>query len=145
MIRNSLQFVPWKERKAVAASLKLIYGALTEESALMALEEFKEKWDGKYPSIAKSWADKWEYISTFFAYPGDIRRIIYTTNSIESVNMGIRKVIKNKRFFPSDESAIKQIFLALENISRRWNKPVKDWSLAINRFMIEFGDRMPAL
>lgn len=144
LIRNSLRLVPWKDRKIVAADLKTIYGATTEEAALQALEEFGSKWDKKYPHIAKSWLEKWEYISVFFAYPEDIRRIIYTTNAIESLNMGIRKVIKNKRFFPSDEAACKQIFLALQNISKRWTMPIRNWSLAVNRFMIEFGDRMPA-
>ncbi len=144
LIRNSLKFVPWKDRKEVAADLKTVYGANTEEAALQALEIFAAKWNAKYPNISRSWLEKWEHISVFFAYPEDIRKIIYTTNSIESLNMTFRKVLKNKRFFPSDDAAFKQIFLALQNISRRWTMPVKNWNLAINRFMIEFGDRMPA-
>lgn len=143
LIRNSLKFVPYKDRKAVAADLKLVYGATTEEAALQALEEFGVKWDKKYPSISRSWLEKWEHVSVFFAYPEDIRKIIYTTNAIESLNMTFRKVIKNKRFFPSEEAAFKQLFLALQNISNRWTQPVRNWNLAINRFMIEFGDRMP--
>jgi putative transposase len=143
LIRNSLKFVPWKERKEVAADLKAVYGAMTEDAALQALEKFATKWDAKYPNISRSWLEKWEHISVFFAYPEEIRKIIYTTNSIESLNMTFRKVLKNKRFFPSDEAAFKQIFLALQNISKRWTMPVKNWHLAINRFMIEFGERMP--
>jgi putative transposase len=107
LIRNSLKFVPWKDRKEVAADLKAVYGAVTEDAALQALEEFGAKWDVKYPNISRSWLEKWEYISVFFAYPEDIRKIIYTTNSIESLNMTFRKVLKNKRFFPSDEAVFK--------------------------------------
>jgi len=143
LIRNSLKFVPWKDRKAVAADLKTVYGATTEEAALQALEAFGNKWESKYPNISRSWLEKWEHISVFFAYPEEIRKIIYTTNSIESLNMTFRKVLKNKRFFPSEDAVFKQLYLALQNISRRWTKPVNDWNLAINRFMIEFGDRMP--
>lgn len=143
IIRNSLKFVPWKDRKEVAADLKAVYGASTEEAALQALDEFAKKWDAKYPNISRIWLEKWEYISVFFAYPEEIRKIIYTTNSIESLNMTFRKVLKNKRFFPSDEAAIKQLFLALQNISKRWTMPVRNWHMAISRFTIEFGDRVP--
>ena len=145
LIRNSLKLVPWKDRKEVAVDLKTIYSAHTEEGALQALEEFGSKWDSKYQNISRSWLEKWSHISIFFAYPEEIRKIIYTTNAIESLNMSIRKVIKNKRFFPSDDAAFKQIFLALQNISRRWTMPIRDWNLAVNRFMIEFGDRMPII
>jgi len=145
LIRNSLKFVPWKDKKAVAADLKMIYKSATLEEAEQALEEFSATWDKKYPNISRIWLDRWEYVSIFFDYPEEIRKIIYTTNAIESLNMTLRKVTKNKRFFPSDDAAFKQLFLAIGNISKRWTRPVKDWGSALNRFMIEFGDRMPKI
>lgn len=142
MIRNSLRFVPWKDKKIVAADLKNIYGASTSEQAELALTEFADKWDSKYPSISRSWLDKWENVSVFLDYPEEIRRVVYTTNAIESLNMTVRKVLKNKRFFPSDDAAFKQLFLAIRNISKRWTTPVRNWGEAMGRFMIEFGDRL---
>lgn len=142
MIRNSLKFVPWKYKREIVADLKLIYEANTIEEAEQALSDFSEKWDDKYPNISRSWQDKWEHVSVFFAYPPEIRKVIYTTNAIESLNMTIRKVLKNKRFFPSDDAARKQIFLAISNISKKWTQPIRDWGTAINRFMIEFSDRI---
>lgn len=142
MIRNALRFVPWKDKKEVAADLKKVYGAATIEQAELALTEFADKWDSKYPSISRSWLDKWENVSVFLAYPEEIRRVIYTTNAIESLNMTVRKVLKNKRFFPSDDAAFKQLFLAIRNISKRWTMPVRNWGEAMGRFMIEFGDRL---
>lgn len=143
LIRNSLKFVSWKDKKAVVADLKTIYKAATVEEAEQALETFSATWDEKYPNISRIWLDRWDHVSIFFDYPEEIRRMIYTTNAIESLNMSFRKVLKNKRFFPSDEAAFKQLFLAIGNISKKWTRPVKDWALALNRFMIEFGDRMP--
>ena len=142
MVRNSLRYVPWKDRKAVAADLKKIYRASTEEAGLQALTEFSEKWDKKYPTISQSWERHWANLSTFFAYPDEIRKVIYTTNAIESVNMSLRKVIKNKRVFPNDASVLKQVYLAVENISKRWTMPVHNWLMCMNRFSIEFGDRL---
>jgi len=142
MIRNSLRFVPWKDKKEVVSDLKTIYGASTVEQAELALTEFAEKWDKKYPGISRAWLEKWDNISVFFAYPEEIRRVIYTTNAIESLNMTLRKVIKNKRFFPSDDAAFKQLFLAIRNISKHWTMPVRNWSEAMSRFSIEFGDRL---
>jgi transposase-like protein len=142
MIRNSLRFVPWKDKKEVVGDLKLVYGASTLEQAEAALTEFAEKWDKKYSSISRSWLDKWENISVFFNYPEEIRRVIYTTNAIESLNMTVRKVIKNKRFFPSDDAAFKQLFLAIRNIYKRWTMPIRNWGEAMSRFIIEFGDRL---
>jgi transposase-like protein len=144
LIRNSLRFVPWKDKKIVASDLKTIYKAATLEEAEQALEDFSAKWDIKYANISRIWLDRWEHVSVFFEYPEEIRKIIYTTNAIESLNMTLRKVIKNKRFFPSDDAAFKQLFLAVGNISKRWSRPVSEWGLALNRFMIEFGDRMPS-
>ena len=142
MIRNSLRFVPWKDKKEVAVDLKQIYGSSTAEQAELALTEFADKWDNKYPSISRSWLERWENVSVFLEYPEEIRRVIYTTNAIESLNMTVRKVLKNKRFFPSDDAAFKQLFLAIRNISKRWTMPVRNWGEAMNRFMIEFGERL---
>lgn len=142
MIRNSLRYVGWKMRKQVAADLKAIYGAKTLEEAELALTSFSEKWDKDYPSISKSWLSHWENIIPFFSYPADIRKAIYTTNAIESVNSSLRKVIKNKRVFPSDESAMKQLYLALKNISKKWTMPIRDWKEAMNSFIIVFENRL---
>lgn len=144
MVRNSLKYVSWRDRKSLAVDLKSIYGAKTLEEAELALSEFSDKWDSKYPSISQSWLRNWENLSTFFAYPGDIRKAIYTTNAIESMNMTLRKVIKNKRVFPSDESVFKLLYLAINNISKKWTMPIHNWKEAMNWFMIEFGDRVSA-
>lgn len=144
MVRNSLKYVSWKDRKALAADLKAIYGAKTLEEAELALSAFSDKWDTKYPTISQSWLRNWENLTTFFAYPADIRRAIYTTNAIESLNMTLRKVIKNKRVFPSDESVFKLLYLAIHNISKKWTMPIHNWKEAMNWFMVEFGDRITA-
>lgn len=142
MIRNSTKFVNWKDRKSLCADLKHVYQAPTVDEAETALLEFAEKWDNKYPNISKMWQRHWENITTFFTYPADIRRVIYTTNSIESLNMTVRKVIKNKRSFPSDEAMFKQIYLALNNIAKKWTMSIRHWGQAMNRFAIEFADRL---
>ncbi len=141
-IRNSLAYVSWKDRKILAADLKTIYSAKTLIEAEMALEAFSEKWDNQYPSISASWRRDWVRIIPFFDYPADIRRAIYTTNAIESLNMTLRKVIKNKRMFPSDEAVFKLLYLAIERIAQKWTMPIHNWKPAMNRFMIEFGDRV---
>lgn len=143
MVRNSVKFVGWKERKSVCADLKRIYKATTIDDAELALASFGEKWDAQYPSISKIWLNHWERIVPFFDYPPEIRKVIYTTNAIESLNMSLRKVIKNKRVFPSDSSAIKQLYLALKNISKKWTMPIQNWGPALNHFMIIFGERLP--
>jgi len=142
MVRNSLRYVSYKVRKAVAADLKAIYGAKTVEEAELALASFAEKWDESYPSISKSWLAKWENIIPLFNYPQEIRKVMYTTNAIESINMSLRKVIKNKRVFPSDEAALKQLYLALRNIAKKWTMPIRDWNGAMNCFMIMFAERL---
>jgi putative transposase len=142
LVRQSLRFVSWKERKAIAADLKLIYGSATLEEAEMALTAFAEKWDKSFPTISQIWFRHWENITPFFAYPPEIRKVIYTTNAIESLNMTLRKVLKNKRIFPSDDAAFKQIFLTLQNVSKRWTMPIRDWKPALARFMIEFDGRV---
>jgi putative transposase len=143
LVRQSLNYVGWKERKAVAADLKKIYSSATREAGEQELEKFAEKWDEKYATIAPMWRRNWERAAVFFAYPEEIRRVIYTTNAIESVNMSLRKVIKNRGSFPTDEAALKLIYLALQNISEKWTMPVKDWKAALNRFAIVFGERLP--
>lgn len=142
LIRQSLRYVGWKERKAVAADLKLIYGSATLEEAEMALTAFADKWDNQFPTISQIWLRHWENITPFFDYPPEIRKVIYTTNAIESMNMTLRKVMKNKRIFPSDDAAFKQIYLALQNISKKWTMPIRDWKPALARFMIEFEGRV---
>lgn len=142
MVRQSLKYVGWKERKAVAADLKKIYGASTVDQAESALSTFSEAWDKTYPSISPIWRRHWENIIPFFDYPPEIRKVIYTTNAIESMNMTLRKVLKNRRAFPSDDAAFKQIYLALKNISKKWTMPIRDWKPALARFMIEFEGRI---
>lgn len=143
VIRNSLRYVGYKERKAVVEDLKTIYEASTIEEAEIALDAFSSKWDKQYPAISRLWFEKWANITPFFNYPADIRRVIYTTNAIESLNMTLRKVLKNKRFFPSDEAAFKQLYLGIKNISQKWTMPIRNWGGAMSRFAIEFGDRLP--
>jgi putative transposase len=143
LVRNALRYVSWKEKKEVVKDLKQIYGAATLEEAEIELENFSKKWDYKYAMISKTWVNRWENITPFFSYPPEIRKVIYTTNAIESLNMQLRKVLKNKRFFPTDESAFKQIYLALKNISKKWTMPLQDWGQALNHFHILFEQRCP--
>jgi putative transposase len=145
MVRHSLSYVGWKERKAVAADLKAIYRATTLAEAEQALEVFAQKWDNKYPSISKSWRAHWPDLITFLKYPVEIRKAIYTTNAIESVNRSLRKISKNRGVFPHQESLLKLYYLALERAAKKWTMPIHSWSEALNRFAIEFGDRMPRL
>lgn len=142
MVRNSMKFVPWKDYKGVTRDLKQIYQSATEEEALLALEEFAERWDDKYPQISKSWHSHWENLNTLFNYPPDIRKAIYTTNAIESLNSVIRKATKKRKLFPTDDSAKKVIYLAIREASKKWTMPIRDWKPALNRFIIEFEDRL---
>ena len=142
MVRNSLKFVSWKFRKEIANDLKKIYRAVTVEEAEQNLENFSAKWDSKYPMISKSWRSKWDQIIPFLAYPADIRKVIYTTNAIESLNMTLRKVIKNRSSFPNDDAVKKLMYLALNNIAKKWTMPIRDWGAAINQFAIKFEGRV---
>ncbi|KOE76363.1 transposase [Vibrio parahaemolyticus] len=142
MVRNSVKYVPWKDYKAVTADLKKIYQSATEDEALLALEQFSDRWDSKYPQISRSWAAHWDNLNTLFNYPEDIRRAIYTTNAIESLNSVIRKAIKKRKLFPTDESARKVIYLAIRDASKKWTMPIRNWRQALNRFMIMFEDRL---
>jgi len=145
MVRHSLSYVGWKERKAVAADLKAIYRAATEAEAEQALRTFELKGDRKYPSISKSWRTHWPELITFLKYPPEIRKAIYTTNAIESLNRSLRKISKNRGVFPNQESLLKLYYLALERIARKWTMPIHNWCQALNQFVIEFGDRVPRL
>lgn len=142
MVRNSLKFVPWKDYKAVTADLKRIYQSVTEEEALLALDQFSERWDDKYPQISKSWRSHWQNLNTLFDFPEDIRKAIYTTNAIESLNSVIRKALKKRKLFPNDDSARKVVYLAIQDASKKWTMPIRNWKAALNRFIIEFEDRL---
>ena len=142
IVRNSLKYVPWKDYKAVTADLKQIYQSATEEEALQALEAFSKRRDDKYPQISRSWHNHWENLNTLFSYPEDIRKAIYTTNAIESLNSVIRKAIKKRKLFPTDDSAKKVVYLAIMDASKKWTMPIRNWKAAMNRFMIRFEDRL---
>jgi transposase-like protein len=142
MVRNSVKYVPWKDYKAVTADLKKIYQSTTEESALKSLGDFRGKWDGQYPQISRSWTQHWDNLNTLFNYPPDIRKVIYTTNAIESLNSVIRKSTKKRKVFPTDDSALKVIYLAISQASEKWTMPIRNWKPALNRFIIEFEDRL---
>ena len=141
-VRHSLRYVGWKQRKEVAADLRLIYAASTITEAEQALDEFATKWDNDHPNISQSWRNNWERLSVLFDYPPQIRKVIYTTNAIESVNASLRKVTKTRRSFPNDESVMKVLYLALHQISKKWTMPIRDWKQAMSQFMILFGDRV---
>jgi putative transposase len=142
MVRNSLKFVPWKDYKAVTADLKKVYQSKTEDEALLELQRFGETWDDKYPQISKSWHAHWHNLNTIFNYPDDIRKVIYTTNAIESLNSVIRKALKKRKVFPSDDSAKKMVYLAIIDASKKWTMPIRNWRQAMSRFMIEFESRL---
>lgn len=142
MVRNSMKYVAWKDYKAVTTDLKTIYQSTTEDEALQALQAFADKWDDKYPQISKSWNKHWHNLNTLFAYPQDIRKAIYTTNAIESLNSVIRKAIKKRKLFPTDDAAKKVVYLAIRQASEKWTMPIRNWKSALNRFMIEFDNRL---
>jgi putative transposase len=142
-VRNSLKYVPWKERKAVAADLRAIYAAATLPEAEQALERFAERWDTTYPTISPSWLTDWDRLTVLFDYPPEIRRVIYTTNAIESLNYSLRKRLKTRGVFPNDESIVKVLYLALQNVAKKWTRPIRDWKAALNQFVILFGERVP--
>ncbi len=143
MIRNSCKYVSWKDRKAVCADLKKIYGAATIEEAELALTDFSAKWDPKYPSVSQLWQRHWDRITPFIDYPDDIRKAIYTTNAIESVNRSLKKVLKTKGSLPNDEAVFRLLYLVLGNISKKWTMPIRNWKMALGQFAIRFADRFP--
>jgi transposase-like protein len=142
-LRNSLKYVPWKERKAVAADLRAVYAAPTLTEAEQALARFSERWDAKYPAISPSWRADWHRLTVFFDYSPEIRKVIYTTNAIESLNYSLRKLLKTRGAFPNDEAIIKIIYLAIQRVAKKWTMPIRDWRAALNQFVILFGDRVP--
>lgn len=142
MVRNSVRYVPWKDYKTVTSDLKRVYQSATEDEALLALDQFSETWDEKYPQISRTWRAHWENLNAIFSYPPDIRKAIYTTNAIESLNSVIRKAIKKRKLFPTDESAKKVVFLAITEASKKWSMPIRNWRAALNHFMIMFDERL---
>lgn len=143
LVRNSLGYVSWKERKTVARDLRTIYNAATVEQAEQRLAEFEATWDAKYPPIGKLWRRHWAGVIPLFGFPPEIRRAIYTTNIIESLHMTLRKVIKTRASFPSEEAALKLLYLALKNVSKKW-QAAREWRAALNHFTVLYGDRMEA-
>jgi transposase-like protein len=141
-VRQSLRFVNWKHRKAVARALKAIYGAATLAAAEQALEAFEAEWGTRYPAIGKQWRSSWDELTFFFSYPPEIRRVIYTTNAIESLNSSLRRVLKTRGALPSDDAVLKLLYLALARISSRWSRPIQNWKAAMLRFEIDYGERL---
>ncbi|MBK9304486.1 MAG: IS256 family transposase [bacterium] len=143
LVRNSLRYVPWKHRKAVARDLRRIYTAATVEAATQALEAFEQDWGEQYPMAVKTWRTRWDNITPFFGYPEPIRKVIYTTNAVESLNAQLRQVTKKRGSFPTDDSVRKVLYLAMARASKRWTMPIQDWPAAMNFFSIVFGERVP--
>jgi len=142
MIRNSIKYIPHSLSKEFANDLKNIYKATTEEAAYQNLEQLKIKWEPKYPLAVKPWIVHWGNLNTFFAFPEAIRRLIYTTNAVEAVHRQLRKVTKNKGVFPTDQSLIKMLFLAIRDISKKWTIPLREWKTIISHFSIAYRDRL---
>ena len=140
-IRNSCKYVVWKERKQFANDLKSVYAAINREAAADALNDFDDKWGHKYGYAVKSWRNNWDYLTSYFDYPLEIRKLIYTTNAIESLNSIIRKYTKSKNVFPDDQAVLKSVFLAISNIQKKWTMPIRDWGVILNQFIIKFESR----
>ncbi len=143
MIRNSVRYVNWKERKAVCADLKKIYCATTRDEAELGLQAFAERWDATYPTISRLWREHWDRLTVFLDYPLEIRKVMYTTNAIESLNRSLRKIFKTKGAFPNDEAIFKLMYLALQNIAKKWTMPIQHWKSALNQMAIRFEKRLP--
>jgi len=144
MIRNSLRFVSYKDRKAVAKELRPVYTAASREEALVALDAFEQKWARRYPMIASSWRSNWERVVPFLDFPPDVRRVVYTTNAIESLNSTLRKLLQYRGHFPTDEAVFKLLYLALSKMEKKWERSIRDWSNVLGQFSIFFKDRIPA-
>ena len=143
-IRNSVKFVPHKDKKKVCADLKKIYSAVNLDAAEYALEEFRDKWNAKYPAILRSWDDNWAELTTFFEFPQQIRHLIYTTNAVEAYHRMLRKFTKSKAIFPTDDSIRKVVFLSIMEITKKWTMPVRDWGMAYSQLVLFFNDRISA-
>jgi putative transposase len=144
MVRASLNYIAWKQRREAAADLRLIYRASTVQEAEMHLEAFARKWDATHPTVSQIWRRNWGRVIPFFAFPAEIRKVIYTTNAVESLNMTLRKIIKTRGSFPNEEAAMKLLYLALKNVAKKWSF-IQGWREALNRFQILWPERMPAL
>ena len=142
-LRNSSKYVSYKDLKVLMADLKEVYAAVDETSALDSLDRFAGRWDKKYPKIAQSWRDNWPNLSTYFKFPQEIRRLIYTTNTIEGFNRQLRKVTKAKTVFPTDDSLLKMLYLAMMDITKKWTGRRQDWSMIHAQMAVYFEDRMP--
>ena len=142
-LRNSSKYVSYKDLKELMADLKAVYAAADEQAALNALDTFAERWDKKYPKISQSWRENWANLSTYFKFPQEVRRLIYTTNAIEGFNRQLRKVTKSKSVFPSDDSLFKMLYLAMMDITKKWTGRRQDWSMIYAQLVIFFGDRIP--
>ena len=140
LIRNSLSFVSWKDRKAILPSIKAIYHAENADAALLRLEDFEAEWGKRYPAIGAAWRRAWQHVIPFFAFAPDIRKMIYTTNAVEALNRSLRKIIKTRGSFPNDEAAMKLLYLAIRNAGIHWRRPVA-WTAAMGQFAIQFGER----
>jgi putative transposase len=143
MVRNSLNYVPWQDKKEVTADLKKIYSAATVALAEQALDDFELTWGDKYAAIVKSWRSNWSKVIPFFDFPKDVRKVIYTTNIIESLNNTLRKAVRNRGHFPTEDALYKVLFLAIQGVSKKWTMPIRDWKQALNQFAIMFPERMP--
>jgi transposase-like protein len=146
LIRNSLDYASWKDRKALAAAIRPIYTAVSAEAAQAELEAFADgPWGQKFPTVSAAWRNAWDRVIPFFAFPPAVRRVIYTTNAIENINSQLRKIIKTRGHFPSDDAAAKLIWLALRNITAKWSRSAHDWKQAMNQFAILYEDRFSRL
>ena len=142
MVRNSLRYVSWKDRRQVAQDLRSVYTATTAEAGYQALEEFAATWDARFPKISQAWRAKWDTLSGFFGYPPEIRKAIYTTNAVESINASLRKVTRKRGAFPNAESVRKVLYLAIKSVAKRWNRPIKNWYSALNHLTVAFDGRI---
>jgi len=143
MVRASVKYVPYKDRKAVSTDMKEIYLAPSQDAAAAALQRFGEKWDGKYPAISKSWGSRWAEVIPYMKFSPEIRKAIYTTNSIESVNYTLQRNLKTRQSFPNDEAALKLIFMILQRVCKKWTMPIRNWGEAMHQFFVIYGDRVP--
>jgi transposase-like protein len=143
MVRNSVRYVPYKDRKAVVGDLKEIYLAPSADAAAAALERFAGKWDKKYPAISKSWQSRWNEVIPFLKFSPEIRKAVYTTNAIESINYNLQRNLKTRQSFPNDEPAMKLVFMILRRICKKWTMPIKNWGEALHQFAVIYGDRVP--
>jgi len=142
-IRNSLKYVVWKDRKAFVADLKTVYQAATRDGALSSLSRLEQTWSGKYGAAVRSWQNNWDDLTTFFEFPKEIRRLIYTTNTVEGYHRQLRKVIKNKGSFPTEQAIRKLLYPATMDITKKWTAPIQNWPLILNQLAIRFEDRFP--